>query len=365
LTFSATVLYWEKVAQKGFQVASRLIAIDLFCGSGGLTTGLKKAGFKIIGAVDIEPLAIETYKMNHRVQAVWQQNIQNVSVDEVLSKLALEPGDLDLLAGCPPCEGFSDLRTHNGAKRINDSRNDLIFEFMRFVRGLKPKTIMLENVPRLMSDKRMSKVKAELDALGYQYVVNVLDASDFGVPQRRKRMILLGTLVGSVNFANPIKQVKTVRDTIHELGKPKLKPGPGEDKLHISNSKRSERIQNLIRAIPKDGGGRMDLGEGAQLPCHRRCDGFKDIYGRMSWDEVSPTITGGCINPSKGRFLHPTQNRAITLREAALLQSFPAKYKFSLKNGSYAAASLIGDALPPDFIWRHAKQLVSVLRTST
>jgi len=340
---------------------SRLIAIDLFCGCGGLTTGLKKAGFKVIGAVDIEPLAVETYKMNHRVEVVWQKNIKELSVEEVQSKLGLEPGDLDLLAGCPPCEGFSNLRTHNGAKRVNDLRNDLIFEFMRFVRGLSPKTIMLENVPKLMTDRRMAAVKKELEALGYQFVVDVLDASNFGVPQRRKRMILLGTRIGTVDFAQPVKRAKTVRDAIHALRKPKSKAGTGDDTLHVSNTNRSERIKELIRSIPKNGGGRMDLGKKAQLPCHRRCDGFKDIYGRMSWDDVSPTITGGCINPSKGRFLHPTQNRAITLREAALLQSFPSKYKFSLKKGSYAAASMIGDALPPDFIWRHAKQLVSVL----
>ena len=117
------------------------------------------------------------------------------------------------------------------------------------------------------------------------------------------------------------------------------------------------RSRTLIRLIPKDGGSRLDLGRQRQLGCHRRCDGFKDVYGRMAWDDVSPTVTGGCVNPSKGRFLHPTKNRCVTLREAALLQSFPPTYRFSLRRGKFPAAQMIGNALPPEFIRRHAKQV--------
>ena len=106
----------------------------------------------------------------------------------------------------------------------------------------------------------------------------------------------------------------------------------------------------------------MDLGENWKLKCHRKCDGFRDVYGRMKWDDVAPTITGGCCNPSKGRFLHPTKNRAITLREAALLQSFPVDYYFSLERGKHHAAQLIGNALPPEFIRRHAAQIAKVLK---
>jgi DNA (cytosine-5)-methyltransferase 1 len=118
---------------------------------------------------------------------------------------------------------------------------------------------------------------------------------------------------------------------------------------------------NLIKLIPKDGGSRGDLSLRYQLPCHKRCDGFKDIYGRMAWYDVAPTITGGCLNPSKGRFLHPEQNRAITLREATLLQGFPRGYVLSLRRGRFAAAEMIGNALPPGFVKRHAKQIVRFL----
>lgn len=113
----------------------------------------------------------------------------------------------------------------------------------------------------------------------------------------------------------------------------------------------------MIRDIPKDGGSRTDLPRDRQLDCHKDCDGFRDIYGRMAWDKVAPTITGGCFNPSKGRFLHPEQNRAITLREAALLQTFPRRYHFDLSSGKEAAALMIGNALPPEFIRRQANQV--------
>ena len=133
--------------------------------------------------------------------------------------------------------------------------------------------------------------------------------------------------------------------------------GSTGDVLHEAPERRTRRIAAMIRLVPPDGGSRLDLGEEHQLDCHARTDGFKDIYGRMAWDNVSPTITGGCINPSKGRFLHPEEHRAITLREAAVLQSFPPDYQLSLQKGRYAAAELIGNALPPEFVRRHALAL--------
>jgi DNA (cytosine-5)-methyltransferase 1 len=124
---------------------------------------------------------------------------------------------------------------------------------------------------------------------------------------------------------------------------------------------RTAAVRARIARIPKNGGSRADLGASEQLPCHQKSDGFKDIYGRMAWDKPAPTITGGCHNPSKGRFLHPEHDRAITLREAALLQGFPPDYHFSLARGKQAAAAMIGNALPPDFVAAHARQLASAL----
>lgn len=326
-------------------------AVDLFSGCGGLTSGLRDAGFVVLGAIEIEPVAAATYRRNHSDVAVWGKNIEQVTVRAVKRRLKLRQGDLDLLAGCPPCEGFSRMRTLNGRRRVVDKRNDLVFEFVRFVRGLRPKTIMLENVPALATNRRMRELRRDLGKLGYVSETHVLNAADYGVPQRRRRMILLGSRFGAVQSASAAPARRTVRDTIEDLAK---SAGRSGDPLHDLAEKRSDKVSSLIASIPHDGGSRADLGVEAQLPCHTDFDGFHDVYGRMAWDDVSPTITSGCVNPSKGRFLHPSENRTITLREAALLQSFPPDYWFSLERGKFHTAAMIGNALPPEFVKRHA-----------
>jgi len=321
-------------------------AIDIFSGCGGMTLGLRNAGFDVVGAVEIDPLAVETYKSNHEEVEVWEANIQRVRIPEMRKKLGLRKGDLYLLAGCPPCQGFSTIRTLNGNKEVPDERNDLLLEFLRFAKGFQPKYVMFENVPKVVDDYRFEYLKRELRKMGYELDYDVLDAADYGVAQRRRRLILVGGKRRTVKLAPKKRQRLTVRRVIGKL----VEPGNGEDDLHDYETKRSDRIKALIEKIPKDGGSRTDLTVKEQLECHKKCDGFKDVYGRMAWDAQSPTITGGCINPSKGRFLHPDQNRAITLREAALLQSFPVDYSFSLKRGRYLVAEMIGNALPPEFM---------------
>lgn len=334
-------------------------AIDLFSGCGGLTLGLRQAGFRVIGAVELEELAIKTYKVNHPNVRVWSKDIRKVSVADVKRKLKIKRGELDLLAGCPPCQGFSTITTLNGHKaRSTDDRNDLIFQFMRFVRGLQPKAIMLENVPRLAKNWRLKLVLAELRRLGYECTPGVLDAADFGVPQRRRRFILLAGHRTNIPFAPESRSRPVVRDAIGKLSK-RARRHP----LHNYREQRSKDVMERIRLIPPDGGSRFALGKKGQLQCHKDFDGFKDIYGRMSWKAVAPTITTGCFNPSKGRFLHPTQHRAITLREAALLQSFPKNYFFSLERGRIAVAEMIGNALPPEFVRRHALSVARYLST--
>ena len=325
------------------------IAIDLFAGSGGLTLGLKQAGFRVIGAIEIDPLAAETYRFNHSSTKIWEKDIRKVRIIELMKSLKIKKGELDLLAGCPPCQGFSTLRTLNGNQQIKDPRNSLIFEFIRFVKQMKPKTILLENVPHLAKDKDFEILGKGLEKLGYSSNWKILNASDFGVPQRRQRLILLAGLNGNLNFKTSKCKSQTVRKTIDHLPP----AGNSGDPLHDLCEKRSLLVRNRIKLIPQNGGSRKSLKEEYQLACHKKGTGFKDVYGRMSWDKVSPTITGGCINPSKGRFLHPSKNRAITLREAALLQSFPRNYYFSLRRGKHAAAILIGNALPPKFVKYH------------
>jgi DNA (cytosine-5)-methyltransferase 1 len=298
--------------------------------------------------------------MNHRRVHVWEKDITRLSVAAVRRQLKLKKGQLDLLAGCPPCQGFSAMRTLNGSKTVADDRNDLVFEVLRFIRGLSPKTIMMENVPGLADDARIDRFCDEITVLGYSWEKRVLDAAEYGVPQRRRRMIFLASKVGPIEFAQPSDRRKSVRETIADL----VDAGISGDPLHDFVEARSDKVVRLISRIPKDGGSRRDLGAKSQLPCHRSFNGFTDVYGRMRWDDVSPTITGGFVNPSKGRFLHPEKDRCVTLREGALLQGFPQTYKFSLDEGKFATAQMIGNALPPEFIRRHAARIAKQLKTS-
>jgi DNA (cytosine-5)-methyltransferase 1 len=315
--------------------------------------GLRWARFKVLGAVELDPLAAETYRSNFPSVRLWEMDIRGLSVARILRELRLRPGQLDLLAGCPPCQGFSSLRSLNGHQTVADERNDLVLEFQRFVRGLRPKAVMLENVPALASDSRLATLRRTLEGLGYHVTVQVLNVAHFGVPQRRRRMILVAGRGRMIPLAGTHDGFETVRGAIGNLAPPGLTGDP----LHDLGETRQAKTLDLITRIPKNGGSRADLGADAQLGCHRRCDGFHDVYGRMAWDQVAPTITSGCVNPSKGRFLHPEQDRSITLREAALLQGFPPSFKFSLRRGKYPAAEMIGNALPPRFVEAHATEI--------
>ncbi len=328
-------------------------ALDLFCGCGGLSLGLRRAGFRVVAAIDNDNLSVETYRMNHRDTHVIEDDIRSVNPRILMKELDLNPGDLDLLAGCPPCQGFSTLRTLNGGRYIDDPLNELVFQFVRFVRAFLPKTIMMENVPGLRDDARLKKIRRKLTGLGYECEAEIFDAARYGVPQRRLRMILLGSRSGCPSFASPVRRRRTVAEAIQRLPSPEV----SEDPVHNYSVCRSAHVMSLIRRIPKNGGGRTDLPAEHQLNCHQGFDGFKDIYGRMAWHEPAPTITGGCINPSKGRFLHPEEDRAITLREAALLQGFPRSYVFGMSKGRYPAAKLIGNAFPPKFAEHHARSI--------
>ena len=332
-------------------------AIDLFSGCGGLTLGLKLAGFKVLAAIEMDRLAVDTYRANHRAVRVLHDDIRAIQAKSLRESLKLEPGELDLLAGCPPCQGFSSLRTRNGAAQKRDQRNGLIREMLRFTRAFLPKAIMMENVPGLAQHWSFRKLCRDLRSLGYKIEWDVKDARDYGVPQRRKRLILVAGRGFDIPLAKESATRRTVRDAFVNL----RKPGKSRDALQNLGEQRSAKVLKLIKSIPKDGGSRSDLPQSRQLECHKRTDGFKDIYGRMAWDAPSPTITGGCFNPSKGRFLHPEQDRAITLREAAILQSFPRRYRFPVNASKESVALMIGNALPPIFIRRHANQIVKSL----
>jgi DNA (cytosine-5)-methyltransferase 1 len=335
-----------------------LRAIDLFSGCGGLTAGLRQAGYAVIAAVELDPKARQTYAQNHPETWLAGSDIRATDPVDLMRTLGLQPGELDLLAGCPPCQGFSRMRKRNKNLTSKDDRNALIDDFLRFVLAFRPKRVMMENVPGLLEYYRFKKFKTGLRRAGYDVLAEVLDVADYQVPQRRKRLIVSASLDGKAVLAPPAGTRVTVRETIGNLPP----AGTSGDPLHDMGERRSDKVKQLIELIPANGGSRKDLPAEMQLECHKKSDGFSDVYGRMAWEDVAPTITGGCINPSKGRFLHPTHHRTVTLREASLLQGFPLSYKFDVRHGKEAIALMIGNALPPKFIEAHAKAIASTIR---
>jgi len=332
----------------------KLISIDLFSGVGGLTEGLRQAGFQTAFAFEIDEWASKAYKLNHKKTEVITKDIRKVDIEEITRKL--NGKTVHLLAGCPPCQGFSSIRRLNRPNPVPDERNTLINEFVKFVEILKPYTFMMENVPGLALDESFNIAKKYLEEeLDYRVDYKIVNVKDYGVPQSRKRLVMVGSRLGEINVAKPINKKVTVRDKIGCLPKPDLSL---KDKLHLIFPKHTDKIFQLIKEIPKNGGSRKDLGTEKQLKCHLKENvGFHDVYGRLRWDDYSTTITGGCLNPSKGRFLHPEQNRCISAREAALLQSFRKGYKLPLDAPISIIALLIGNALPPKFCAIQAKNI--------
>jgi DNA (cytosine-5)-methyltransferase 1 len=324
-----------------------LTSIDLFSGAGGLSYGLTSEGFKVVAAVECDPTSAKSYSLNHPNTTIVVDDIRKVTGRQLLNQTGIARGELDLLTGCPPCQAFSTLRTRR-QKQLDDPNKSLILEILRLVRSIRPRAVIVENVPGLADDDRFAEFQIGLKKAGYQFKYAFLNASDFGVPQRRKRLILIA-LRGQViplGWSSYQGKSKTVRHTIGHL----KSAGISGDFLHDIPENRTPGMMSRIRATPKDGGSRLDTPSDLQCACHQRINGFKDVYGRMAWDEIAPTITSGCNNPSRGRFLHPEEDRAITLREAALLQSFPKDYQFCIDRGKEHVARQIGNAFPPDLI---------------
>jgi DNA (cytosine-5)-methyltransferase 1 len=327
--------------------------LDLFCGCGGASLGFRQAGFKIVGAVDIDESACATYQRNLGLRPL-QADLRLLDGRKLLEALELRRGDVDVVVGCPPCQSYSCL--HRTRSNGNEGGNYLIYAFVKIVRELRAPVVVMENVPGLTSRREFSDYLKEMEKMGYSSHYSILNAKDFGVPQVRKRLVCISFKDRSgfpeVDFSEYFSnRVTTVRDAIGDL--PPI--GAGEKHPTIPNHRarsHSERVMRIIAAIPKDGGSRKDLPRWMWLDCHRRLEenggGAENVYGRMWWDRPAPTITTRCTTPSSGRFIHPEQDRSITPREAARLQTFPDNFVFP---DSFAAAErLIGNAFPPKFV---------------
>lgn len=325
--------------------------IDSFCGAGGLGLGLQNAGLNILLSFDIDGKCIETIKSNNKYfnHNAIRADISDMLGGNLLNKCALRRGELFLLAGGPPCQGFSIQRRGNDI----DSRNELVLKYGKLIDELYPYYFVMENVSGI-AGKRGRTILEELvekaENSGYVVHLKLLDAQDYGVPQRRKRYIIIGErkdISGNYKYPMPTGIHKTVRDTIGMLPEPPL---DGKDHLEVSLHRRdklSETNLKRIRAI-SEGQGRDDLPDELLAECHKIDSdiiGYRNVYGRMSWDEVAPTITARFDSFTRGKFGHPVQDRSISLREGALLQTFPIDFSFT--GNKVDVARQIGNAVPP------------------
>jgi len=330
--------------------------IDLFSGCGGSALGFKQADFYISVAVDNNKIACESFKLNFSDCNVINEKIEFLSGKDLLKAGKLKNGDDVVIIACPPCQGFSSARRVN--QRLEDPRNQLVLELIRIIGEIKPIGFIIENVPGLAGSTGkllLNKVLKEIESFGYKYKYNIVDAADYGVPQHRKRLVVIG-LMGDKEPAFPIPTHhnpdmpnillppwKTVRNTISTL--PPINAGETSinDPLHKSASL-SERNMQRIKITEHDGGSRLTWPRQMWDKCHIDKKGHTDVYGRMKWDSPSPAITGGCTMYSKGRYGHPEQDRAISLREAAKLQTFTDDFRFA---GNFGQISdQIGNAVP-------------------
>ena len=320
-------------------------AIDLYSGSGSATAALKKAHFRVVAAVDNDPAACATYRLNHPRVRLYETDIRELDPATV-RKECLNEISVDLMVICAPCQPFSS----QNRKKSSDARSRLLISAASFVAALKPYLLFVENTPGLASGSNAELLSEFRKICGPDYIFGnpiCVDAADYRVPQRRKRCLIMASRGKKVPLIpppiTPKNSRRTVRDAI--FGLPPLSSGKADpnDTLHAARSHRTIAIRRL-QAISKDGGSRSELPDELVLNCHKNHNGHPDVYGRMKWDDIAPTLTTGCTDLTRGRFAHPEDDRAITPREAALLQSFPPNYKFEGKHK--VIAEQIGNALP-------------------
>jgi DNA (cytosine-5)-methyltransferase 1 len=351
---------------------SNYAVVDLFCGVGGLTHGFIKERFNVSAGVDFDDMCGYAYSKNNRTRFVYK-DVTKLTADE-LNDL-FPRGKRKILIGCAPCQPFSifNYRNNNNAKRqAEDSKWKLLYSFSDLIETTQPEIVSMENVPQLRTFNNgqvFNDFVYRLEKNGYKVSYNIYNAQDYGVPQRRKRLILLASKYAQMELIPPTHMqgtYVTVRQAIGSL--PKIKDGEHckDDDLHYSR-KLAPITKKRIKATP-EGGGWQDWDKSLLLECHKKDGGqmYRSVYGRMSWDDVAPTMTTYCIGLNNGRFGHPEQDRAISLREAALLQSFPDEYDLIDPDAPFIGhvlARQIGNAVPVELGRAIARSIKKHIKT--
>ena len=347
-----------------------VVAVDCFSGAGGATRGFLNVGIRVVKGVDNDPGCRETYERNNSPAKFVCADIFDLSADDVVSGLKLRPSDHLLLAGCAPCQPFSCLRKKRGASK----GKSLLMQFARLVTEIRPEFVFVENVPGLQhvsGNSAFARFVIRLERLGYFYDHAVINAMSYGVPQSRKRLILVASQSAPISLPEPThgperrhQPFVTVRATIADY--PALAAGDTSEVV-ANHAAMSLSPLNLKRIghTPKDGGDRRSWPKRLWLNCHRpKHTGHTDVYGRMWWDRPAPALTCRCVSLSNGRYGHPTQDRALSLREAAALQTFPDDFTFF--GSTPQSAHQIGNAVPVrlselvgDLFRQHSRRIVA------
>lgn len=336
----------SRTVKKSRKIKSKIKAVDLFCGAGGLTKGLENAGIQVSLGIDIDRNCEYPYVTNNQAQFLLK------SVDDVKSSELLhvyKDCDLKLLAGCAPCQTFS---TYNQKADSSDKRWWLLLQFSRLIRETSPELVTMENVPGLVEQDVFGKFIRSLKRNGYFVEYDIVNCAEYGLPQNRNRLVLLASKLGAIKILNPThfnKKIRTVRDAIGKLKR--IDPGGMDthDPLHQSSSLTEINLKRIL--VSKPGESWKNWPKELVADCHKRKTGktYPGVYGRMNWDKPSPTITTQFYGFGNGRFGHPEQNRAISLREGAILQSFPEDYQFTAPDEPIKKkilGRLIGNAVP-------------------
>lgn len=325
-------------------------AVDLFCGVGGLTYGLRAAGIDVVAGIDLDDSCQYAYEANNGNNTFIKKNVNEVTGDEINN--LLKDFDIKVLVGCAPCQPFS---THRKDKKHRNQHKDwgLLAQFGRLVREVKPDYVSMENVPELVKESVFTDFVDTLKELDYSVHFEVVKAEEYGVPQKRRRLLLLAAKDGTINLIPPgdvVEKHATVRSAIGKL--PAVRAGESCDSDSLQTASVLTDINLRRIQASKPNGTWRDWPDELKLNCHKKSSGktYPSVYGRMSWDEPAPTITTQFYCYGTGRFGHPEQDRALTLREGAILQSFPTDYVFAKPNEKVsrkAIARHIGNAVPP------------------